>query len=505
MPAFAPLEGERLRVADKLINVFSKGLGCRQGEILGAIKELEASARDYRFVRGLKTLLLRQCIFEVKAVVAPFLARKTVFKEASATPVLRSEDRVEVLRKAAAKLEIGINDLEEALWADNDEELILKEFREIQAGELLKRYNTSLAQTMLFKAVGMNVRMGQGHRDLLWRVNRLGLMYSAERQGSGICIHIAGPASLMKMTEKYGTAMAKLLPTITASPSWEIRADIVLRNYWTARRRTNSPRILEFRIDDSMRELFTGKGHVSRREKFDSMIEEKFFKAFNALRTEWTIVREPEPLVAGGKVFMPDFLIEKKGIKVYLEIVGFWTREYLDRKLSKLRTLERVILVLAVDKSLACSGFKELKNFAVIYYEKDVPLRDIFSILRKIEEKEVKRDLKRLIEKGISLKGDIVDINALAREEGASYEAVKRAVSGADGYALVGKELVSLTKLNHIKQKLKTLPEHPMYEDVAAMVRKEGIKSVPGVLKHLGYEVKWESLDAKTLRVYRRP
>jgi len=36
-------------------------------------------------------------------------------------------------------------------------------------------------------------------------------------------------------------------------------------------------------------------------------------------------------------VFIPDFGFEKNGVKAYLEVVGFWTDEYLQKKLGKLR------------------------------------------------------------------------------------------------------------------------------------------------------------------------
>ena len=45
------------------------------------------------------------------------------------------------------------------------------------------------------------------------------------------------------------------------------------------------------------------------------------------------------PLVADGKAMIPDFLFERFGHKVYFEIVGFWTKEYLERKAAKLEVL----------------------------------------------------------------------------------------------------------------------------------------------------------------------
>ncbi|MBK9315811.1 MAG: DUF790 family protein [Acidobacteria bacterium] len=42
-------------------------------------------------------------------------------------------------------------------------------------------------------------------------------------------------------------------------------------------------------------------------------------------------------------------------VKVYLEIVGFWTPEYLSRKIAKVRDAKLDNLILAVSKKLALS------------------------------------------------------------------------------------------------------------------------------------------------------
>jgi len=38
---------------------------------------------------------------------------------------------------------------------------------------------------------------------------------------------------------------------------------------------------------------------------------------------------------------IPDFSFEKEGMKAYLEVVGFWTENYLTRKIQKLDDIDR--------------------------------------------------------------------------------------------------------------------------------------------------------------------
>jgi predicted nuclease of restriction endonuclease-like RecB superfamily len=68
-------------------------------------------------------------------------------------------------------------------------------------------------------------------------------------------------------------------------------------------------------------------------------------------------------------------------MKAYLEVVGFWTEEYLARKVQKLKEVHASNMVVAVDKTLGCSRFKGL-TMEVIFYERDVPVKPIIDYLR---------------------------------------------------------------------------------------------------------------------------
>jgi predicted nuclease of restriction endonuclease-like RecB superfamily len=58
----------------------------------------------------------------------------------------------------------------------------------------------------------------------------------------------------------------------------------------------------------------------------------------------------------GAEVMIPDFAIEHpNGRRVILEIVGFWTPEYLTEKLEKIRAADVDNLVLAVSERLGCA------------------------------------------------------------------------------------------------------------------------------------------------------
>lgn len=501
MPVFARLDEENIRIASDLIGVFNGSIGRRQGAIKADLEGVETSMGrvDYRFIRGLKTLLLRSCDFEVESTVDPVLARRKVFEEAArAGAVTTEEKRAKVLERSARELDVTVEELEASLWADHEDELILRGFRGVSPEELLKSYNLSLAQTLLFKAASMEVSLSSGYQRVFRKIKRLGLMYLCERRDGRFYVTIEGPLALFKMTEKYGTAMAKLLPDIVSSDSWEVRADIILRGY------DRAPRSLTFELDSEYSSLLRTTSRP-RGAVYDSSVEERFARSFTLLDTGWTLTREPGPLIAGNLVFIPDFLFRKRDMQVYMEIVGFWTEEYLKKKIQKLQLLEEDNLVVAVDENLACSAFKELEGeIKVIYFKKEVPVKEVLAFLRMREEENLEKEVERLSGEGVELSGDVIAIRELAERYNVGRRAVEEVVRGEEGYVRIGRELISSGKIEEIRRRLARLQDGVKYRTVVSLLEEEGVSGANSVLDYLGYEVRWASLEPEGATVWRK-
>ncbi|NYT00736.1 MAG: DUF790 family protein [Methanocellales archaeon] len=490
IPKFVPLNEECLEMAEELIHIFERFVGRRQGDL--PLDELE-EGYDHRLIRGLVILLERRCVFEVQCTLDPVNARRAVFEEAKG-PVTSNEKRMVVLRDIASTLGVSIDELEKSLWADSESELILKEFNSIGPDELLISYNLSLAQTLLFKAMGMEIYVQGNYQNIFRSIKYLGLMYLVEKQDEMLCIIVEGPMSLMKTTERYGTALAKLLPTIIASENWRIKASIVHRY-------GNKPRILEFTMDGDSYSYALASGYSS--QDFDSTIEQKFSHGFNSLDTGWFLRREPEPLFAGRSVFIPDFSFEKMAMKVYLEIVGFWTEDYLRRKIAKLKRICEEDMIIAVDKNLSCSisSFRDIKG-KVIFYEKKVPLKPILDYLREHEEKNIRREVESLAKVDLELSGDVTELDKMASERDVSIEAIKRIVSESrKDHVLVGSQLVSRSLIEKLKKELK---DKNTRIEAAKLLEGRGIKRVDQMLDLLGYSVRWVGLDPENAMIFRK-
>jgi hypothetical protein len=128
---------------------------------------------------------------------------------------------------------------------------------------------------------------------------------------------------------------------------------------------------------------------------YDSGIEQSFAEAFAALERAqgadgWRLEREPEPLllpVSPGEPFagivIPDFALARGSRRIYIEILGFWTPSYRERKLQKLQQLRgRADLVLALPVE-AHSAFAALaEDYPLIEYRNQLSASDVLRIMQ---------------------------------------------------------------------------------------------------------------------------
>ncbi len=479
-PAYAALDKEQMEISGSLTDVFQRHVGKTYGELIEEIEGIEEI--DYRLIRGLAQILERRCIIEKDSIIEPTNARRMVFEECRGA-VTDATERKEVIDRIARKLSAEPYVLEKALWADQEENLKIKEFQTITPENLLRQYNLSLTQTLLFKATGMEIQIEDNYQQVFRKIKWLGLMYSIQDDR----IYLDGPVSLFKMTERYGTALAKLLPTIMRGSRWGLKASILKKTM-------QGKRIYDFTLDDTKR-IFSIETN-SDFETFDSAIEKEFsLLNFNG----WLVRREPAVLKAGQYAFIPDFSLERNGNRIYVEIVGFWTPEYLRNKIQKINQLkEKENMIIIVDKNLACSG-SEFKTNNLIFYDEKTPYLEILKILRKYEEKQLTEEVEKLKNIDIALEGSVINLREAAGRYDVSGEALKVVFkqNNKDGYLLIGDQLVDNQTIKEVQRELNGVKKH---SEAINIFEKYGIKSQQ-ILEILGYKVKWNGLDPENAEI----
>jgi len=169
--------------------------------------------------------------------------------------------------------------------------------------------------------------------------------------------------------------MANFLPALPLCDRWEMEADILDDGGGS------TTQTLSFALDDTD-DL---SSHYAAQSDFDSDVERTLAQKWDRANTDWELVREDDVLDLGAEVMLPDFAIEHPdGRRVIFEIVGFWTPEYLDEKLAKIREANRDNLIVAVSERLDCSsGDFDGIDDRVLWFKSGIHVYDIVELAEK--------------------------------------------------------------------------------------------------------------------------
>jgi len=121
---------------------------------------------------------------------------------------------------------------------------------------------------------------------------------------------------------------------------------------------------------------------------YDSSIERSFAEAFRALESSrgtdgWQLEREPEPLLLEQSILIPDFALTRAGRRLYIEILGFWTPAYRERKIQKLQQLKgRGDLVLAIPSEARPAFVSLAIDFPIVWYDGQLSATELLYLLR---------------------------------------------------------------------------------------------------------------------------
>ena len=587
-------EKNQLLLAVKLVKLFEQmgTEGVSKAKLDENILEIEAKYTDYKLVRGICHLLEQRCVYALPGRTFPhggnnnamnaINLRRKIFEESSRNGYPATEDeRKQILQKFATESDLTTDELEIAMWADLDKNKYLKNFESLSPLQLISWYNISILQSLLLNCVKLefSVYGGFSWKKILRKIKQLGLMYflyhennleseanqqtrnqemvfNSKKDKRVICT-VEGPLSIVRLTDKYGTAMAKLIPLIIFTDIWSIDA-IILRKSISGVRKTYRFQISNKDKDlplfdaskvqpQSESNMDSGSIYKNAIDNFDSIVEKKFMDKFLKFSIGWNLIREPDPLIlSNGKAFIPDFVFEKYGIKVYLEIVGFWTSEYLKRKLEKIKDLLNtksatsvgadLLIVANIDNYISENGDKTMidsifsKYIArnnLIFYKKDqIPFGPIIKYLKDIDSRiiddisinfnnSIVKELESIIEdkqnkiiflkqvsdkQNIPVESVLKTIRNLQSNNDASTTAIKNRLRG---FLLLDNYLISNDKIDEL------LPELDKLKKLPDAVRFLGQNNIPeecitSLIPKIGFEIVWNGIDFNDALIQRK-
>lgn len=452
-------------LAERIIKIFKAGKGKKYGSVLSALKSLE-NAKNYKKVRGFAKVMEnfcvdKACVFDVDSNIDPADVRLYLFERGYVTT---KKERQRIIEYAAKYFNTTPDEIEKAMFADRDEELILVDVRHINADTLIRLYNLSLLQTTLFNALRLTFWISSNHKEVFRRIKWLGLMYDLYGEGETI-VEITGTASILRMTRKYGTSMAKLIPSVVKAERWWIRAEII----------DDSNKIYILEMDDRHKYLFP---EYEEKVEYDSSLEEGFARKIKAIKPEVEVIREPGVIKAGKHAFIPDFLIRKGEKEVYVEIVGFWTPEYIKRKIEKVKEA-KIPMVVVARKEFGEAEEARFEESDVILFSKKIPYSEV---VKKINE--------HLRESKIEFEGDVINLGEVSSFHGVSMAKVRGLVP--ERYVLAGNYAVKKDIFEKLCEEVERVKPERL-ADVMPVLKKYGVGY--DVLEAMGYRIRWIGLS----------
>ena len=495
---YAKHSDENLQAARNLIETYKQHIGDKKKTLKNIITELESQGSQFRFVRGLSVLLDRKSTFSCDCKVDPVdLRRKIFLTSQSCGLATTTEKRKQLLTLVASESGLNISQIEEAFYGDLDGELILREVTNLSEAELIAEYNLSLTQSILFNCTELSFNASGNWQRTFFMLKKLGLIYEISPE-NGFTVKIDGPSSLFKLTRRYGVAIAKLLPFIVANDNWNLSAKV----FWKY-----DNEICSFKIDSKRHGTILKRPWIPA-VTYDSKAEENFASQFKALNSDWTLRREPEPISAGKQVIIPDFSIERSGVKIYVELMGFWTEDYLLRKIEKLKRVDAKMLLL-INESLACeklSALEEYNQLNLIFYRTKLPWAKILQYLEDAFESTKKREIKFLETLTIKFTEEVLSFEDFASRIGVSVAAIKSflIVNPPVDYVAFQNCLIHKEKLDQINKQLELhLSESgkiPLNE-ATKIIETCGVSDITSTLTALNFRINWQGISIQQAQV----
>jgi predicted nuclease of restriction endonuclease-like RecB superfamily len=287
-------------------------------------------------LRAAIAVVMRLWKSEIDAKVAPEKARECLFCAAAG-----QTDRSAAFAAASQALALTPDEIERALFADlPGEKLVCAPANIPSTNDLALRTNQLMLRSLLFHARRVRIKAEGATRPLVRQAKLRGLLCTVT-DGTPPVLDVSGPFTVFRHTLLYGRALGELIQFLPHCAHFKLRADCVLRD---------QEAILDVQSGDP---IFPAE----EPKPFDSKLEERFARDLARAAPDWDLLREPEPVPAGRTLIFPDFLLRHRlcpDRRFFVEILGFWSADYLARKLALLREAGLRNLILCVDEARIC-------------------------------------------------------------------------------------------------------------------------------------------------------
>jgi predicted nuclease of restriction endonuclease-like RecB superfamily len=346
---------ELLALADELLALFQEDPPPTRAEIDENAGALIRGQRDIRLAKGLYKLLQDRADFNQPGTADYAAYRQEIFAAsaqllAAGAPEDPDAYRATVLAESSLPAEVA----ERGIYGDLPQFERLLSPPQLSARQLLEHYNVGLVQALLLTADGLTVKAKSPEPAQLRRLFKYLKFFrllvrigkcQATRQGEvrAMEFEVAGPASVLGQTRRYGLQLASFFPAVCSLDSWRIETTVE----WKDGRR-------DLRLDQR-------SGLVCHYRNFGAYVPDEiklFHHDFKTKETGWEIFAAEKPLkLAGGEYVFPDLSFRnEEGKEIHLELFHRWHAGPFLKRLKQLADEPDQPLILGVDRAVANKG-----------------------------------------------------------------------------------------------------------------------------------------------------
>jgi predicted nuclease of restriction endonuclease-like RecB superfamily len=350
VPLDAAARARATALATTLLGLARAHVGQRRADFDEACAAVEVAPRERRLFDGLCKLIEDRCEFAAEAPLEPEELRRTVFAAASAARRAGAFDRRALLEAVAAEHGLPVDAIEPGLYADLRAAHLLRAVEAIGAARLVDDYELGQAQAVLLRAsrviVDVSCATPGAYRALFHKLKFLRLLYTIEPRGQGgYRLIIDGPFSLFESVTKYGLALALALPAIRACDTFRLAAEV----RWGKERRA-----LTFRLEGTSGAGASDDGAPPR------LADEvaRLLADLGALDSPWQAAPSTDIVhLPGVGLCVPDLVFSHSstGECVYLEVLGYWSRAAVWRRVELVERGLDVRILFAISQHLRVS------------------------------------------------------------------------------------------------------------------------------------------------------
>jgi predicted nuclease of restriction endonuclease-like RecB superfamily len=299
----------------------------------------------------------------------PGVTARRIRAEVFGAAVTTIGPRDAVLGEVALRLRTTVAAIDDGLFADLPELRPVPPLRQAVAPvDLAPRANLSLVQGLLARADRVMIDLIGNALPIVRRAKLRGLIVNVVQTDETTRMTISGPLALFHHSRLYGRALGSIVPLLAWSTRFVLEARCRL---------DEGDRMLRVRSGDP---IFPSDEPVA----FDSALEERFARDLRRVAPTWDVIRDPQPLLAEGGLAFPDFALihrEDASRRWLIELVGFWTPEYIARKLATYRAVGVSNLILCIDERHRCAAGELPQGVRLVWFRKRVDPKAVLAAI----------------------------------------------------------------------------------------------------------------------------